>query len=576
MLSAATRNVRFRDLGLSPGVLRGVAALGFDRPSPVQLRGIPPARFGADLVIQSKAGTGKTLVFAVAILENLDLSAPPAGAQGLQAVVLAPTREIAHQICGVIRAVGKEFSGGGSASGGEGKIEDAKSSSGGGSGSAATATLARFTCHCFIGGLPLKRDVQTIRAHGCHVAVGTPGRVRQLVERGDLDPGCAGILVIDEADKMLGAGSQNGFGPDIAAIAARFPERRQVMAFSATFPQRLANRIAKMMNNAVIIQECQDEAATGAAGEAALGGAASSSNNALAARGPSLLGVAQYHVKVGRQGAPDSATTNNASGKTATSVSSSSTYTTFTAKTEVLHEILSLNHFNQCIVFCNHRGHALSLSRKLQHSGWPTGFLAGDLPQRERLRVFAALQRIQIRVLVSTDLSARGIDCNTVDLVVNLDLPGDAETYLHRVGRTGRFGSVGAAVTIVDAEEEGAIQRLEELYGAEIGELDREDLRMPRNHGAASGGSGGRGGAGLDEKEVEDEEVVDDGVESIGGGVAFAIEGPHPEATEEEVTPENVVAAAVAATATAGWAAAGGVYAAEERLYESWLAQHAV
>lgn len=471
VLSDVTENVWFEDLGLSPGVLAAITDLGFEHPSPVQLRGIPPARFGSDIVIQSKAGTGKTLVFAVAILENLDLSV----SQGLQAMVLAPTREIAHQICGVIRAVGRKLSVNYEKNANEASTDN-KSSLNENRSRGKDRRLVNFMCHCFIGGLPLKRDIQTLCNRGCHVAVGTPGRLRQLIELGDLDTSCASMLVIDEADKMLGPGSENGFGPDIAAIVSNFPERRQVMAFSATFPKRLANRIAKMMNNAVIIQECQDDAKTETLG-AALHDAPIDNVDADA-RGddrlgkspisPSLLGVAQYYIRV-----CSSSDSQEMKNSTPTSV-----YSTFAEKTRLLQELISVNHFNQCIVFCNHRGYALSLSKKLQYSGWPSAFLAGDLPQRERLRVFKQLKDMHIRILVSTDLTARGIDCNLVDLVVNLDLPGNPETYLHRVGRTGRFGSIGAAVTIVDPTEEGAISRLESLYKADITELTRTDLTM--------------------------------------------------------------------------------------------------
>ena len=480
---------KFTDLNLSSTILRGIRDLGFVHPSPVQVRAIPPARFGADVVVQSKAGTGKTLVFTVALLENLIVS----DAGGLQAIVLAPTREIAHQICNVIRSVGAYVVG----ESNQDVIDAAVPATATATATATTTTsyVATLQCHCFIGGLPLRDDLNLLRTTVCHVAVGTPGRVRQLVGKNALDTKRASMLILDEADKMLGDGSQNSFAADILAIASSFPPRKQVMAFSATYPKNLAKRIASIMRDAVIVRECVDdvnERGTNATTDSKSDGGVDGNGevdgdgdgdggNSSMSNTPSLLGVAQYYSRLLHPS------------KSNSKKNSRSVYDTFVLKLELVRDILLTNPFNQCIIFCNHRGHALTMTKKLQSKGWPAAFIAGDLPQRERLRVFDMLMNVSIRVLISTDLTARGIDCETVDLVINMDLPSEPETYLHRVGRTGRFGSVGSAITLIDHDEMDAVNALARMYSVVISELRRNK----DNGKAADGIDGIKGGNGM-------------------------------------------------------------------------------
>ena len=302
-----TTSSLFSDLGLSPAVLLGIHNNGFLSPSPIQLRAIPQARFGADVVVQSKAGTGKTLVFVVAILENVIVS----DAAGLQAVVLAPTREIAHQIGNVLRSVGTHVNGVTNGNNDDASTGTSSSSSSSSSASSASSSSSspvdQLQCHCFIGGLPLRDDLRLLRMTSCHVAVGTPGRVRQLVTKGALDTRRASMLVLDEADKMLGDSSQGSFSADILAIVSSFPPRRQILTFSATYPSHLSSRIASIMKDAVVMRECIDDLnemeeltqkrkGGGRGEEEGSNDGMMTTSSSKSSATPSLLGVAQYYA----------------------------------------------------------------------------------------------------------------------------------------------------------------------------------------------------------------------------------------------------------------------------------------
>ena len=191
--SNTSRQAQFDDLLLSPAVLRGVSAAGLASPSPVQMAAVPLGRLGIDLIAQAKSGTGKTLVFVLVALEALDASAATP-----QVLVLTPTREIAVQVADVIRRVGQYVEG--------------------------------LACATFVGGVPLAIDESTLRRR-CNVAVGTPGRIRQLIERKALQTSDISLLVLDEADRLV----DSTFFEQTRWLAQTLPNSRQTLAFSATF-----------------------------------------------------------------------------------------------------------------------------------------------------------------------------------------------------------------------------------------------------------------------------------------------------------------------------------------------------
>ncbi|KAH9494687.1 hypothetical protein Btru_020233 [Bulinus truncatus] len=359
-----TESVDFAGLLLSKNVLEGLLQAGFKKPSPIQLKAIPLGRCGLDLIVQAKSGTGKTCVFTVVALEGVDTNFV-----GIQVLVLAPTREIAQQIQDVVKTIGK--------------------------------TLVGLKCKTFIGGLPLSLD--KVSAKKCHIAVGTPGRVKQLIEIGAMDTTSIRLFVLDEADKLL----EGDFQESINWIYSTLPENKQMLALSATYPDYLAQHLTAYMRNPTFVR--------------------------LNATDPALLGIKQFYVSVPSHPMPN---------------------VIFNSKTLAVVKLISNINFQQCLIFSNMQTRAKNLQSELQSRNWPTACIAGCLDQKERTFAMDQLKTYKCRILISTDLTSRGIDADKVNLVINMDIPSDHETYLHRIGRAGRFGSHGAAVTIITSDGE--------------------------------------------------------------------------------------------------------------------------
>ncbi|XP_060087221.1 probable ATP-dependent RNA helicase DDX20 [Heteronotia binoei] len=355
----------FGSLLLSAPVLEGLRAAGFLRPSPVQLKAIPLGRCGLDLIVQAKSGTGKTCVFSTIALDSLILESPVT-----QILVLAPTREIAVQIHAVITTIGIKMEG--------------------------------LECHVFIGGTPLNQD--KIRLKKCHIAVGSPGRIKQLIELDYLNTASIRLFILDEADKLLEEGS---FQEQINWIYSSLPVNKQMLAVSATYPESLANTLTRYMRDPTFVR--------------------------LNPTDPSLIGLKQYFKVVNSHPLP---------------------HKTFEEKAQHLQELFSKIPFNQALVFSNLHSRAQHLADLLASKGFPAECISGNMNQNQRLDAMAKLKQFHCRVLISTDLTSRGIDAEKVNLVINLDVPLDWETYMHRIGRAGRFGTLGLAVTYCCRGEE--------------------------------------------------------------------------------------------------------------------------
>ncbi|KAI4549174.1 hypothetical protein MG293_001504 [Ovis ammon polii] len=362
----------FESLLLSRPVLEGLRAVGFERPSPVQLKAIPLGRCGLDLIVQAKSGTGKTCVFSTIALDSLVLEN-----LSTQILILAPTREIAVQIHSVITAIGIKMEG--------------------------------LECHVFIGGTPLSQDKTRLKK--CHIAVGSPGRIKQLIELDYLNPGSIRLFILDEADKLLEEGS---FQEQINWIYSSLPASKQMLAVSATYPEFLANALTKYMREPTFVR--------------------------LNSSDPSLIGLKQYYKIVN---------------------SYPLAHKIFEEKTQHLQELFSKIPFNQALVFSNLHSRAQHLADILSSKGFPAEYISGNMNQNQRLDAMAKLKQFHCRVLISTDLTSRGIDAEKVNLVVNLDVPLDWETYMHRIGRAGRFGTLGLTVTYCcRGEEENMMMKI--------------------------------------------------------------------------------------------------------------------
>ncbi|KAM9350765.1 putative ATP-dependent RNA helicase DDX20 [Symphorus nematophorus] len=378
-----SEGIDFSSLLLSPAVLDGLSAAGFQKPSPIQLKAIPLGRCGLDLIVQAKSGTGKTCVFCTIALDSLVLENP-----ATQVLVLAPTREIAVQIHSVVMAIGCAMEG--------------------------------LECHVFIGGRPVSQDKPHLKK--CHVAVGSPGRIKQLIELGMLSTASIRLFVLDEADKLLEEGS---FQEQINWIFSSLPVTKQMLALSATYPESLAQHLTRYMSEPTFVR--------------------------LNPSDMGLKGLKQYYKLVQSHPLP---------------------HKVFEEKVQHLLELFSKIPFNQALVFSNLHTRAQHLADILSSKGLPAVCISGGLSQDQRLEAMSKLKQYQCRVLISTDLTSRGIDADKVNLVINLDVPQDWETYMHRIGRAGRFGTQGLAVTYCcHGEEENKMMAIAQKCGLSLSAL---------------------------------------------------------------------------------------------------------
>jgi len=405
----------FESLFLPGRLVRELNASGYHRPSPVQEKAIPLARLGADIVIQAKAGTGKTLVFAVAAAEAID---PRASIP--QVLVVAPTREIALQAADVAL--------------------DVSGSSG----------FSVVTC---IGGLPTADDERLLR-RGCHLVVGTPGRIQSLIERKSLVTGSIKMLVLDEADRLM----EQSFYPTMKSIVGALPGRKQILALSATFTEATLKRTKHMMRETMY-------------------------EIFVSNRETSLLGVDHYCAQVGELGQDGMLL------RPRQAYNGEDPYT----KMNTLLYILGRVPFRQCIVFCGSKQECEEIVAVVGKDGYAAGALSSDMDQIGRIKVMNDLRSFRTRVLVCTDIASRGIDLDHVDLVVNMNVPDDPSTLAHRIGRAGRFGTKGKAVTVTGSEEEesklkkgymackgSAVKPFRELFSVE--KMDTGQGRSPDTH----------------------------------------------------------------------------------------------
>lgn len=392
----------FADMRLPAAVVAGLTASGFDAPSPVQSKGIPVGRLGADVVAQAKSGTGKTVVFAALIAE----ASLAARAGSPAALVLAPTRELARQtratVAGVVaRALAHAR--------GDTTFTSTSHVSG-------TATGDLRDVALLVGGGPVSSDLASLR-HAL-AAVGTPGRVRALLETGMLDAGGVRMLVLDEADRLLDPCA--GFA--LGKVAGLLRGQRQTLAFSATYTPRLVARLRAVMREPQVVWLGEEADTAGDMHRSAV-----------------LKGVRQFRVDV-----PAGC-----------------------AKEAVFVQALAAHEFGGCLAFTGNRDAAAGYAAAARKAGFAARHVSAKLTERQRREVVEEFASGRVNVLVCTDVMARGVSFDQCDFVVQLDVAINTETHLHRVGRAGRFGTIGVAVVVVDAGGRGCMRVIE----ADIGKL---------------------------------------------------------------------------------------------------------
>jgi ATP-dependent RNA helicase DeaD len=364
----------FEDLGLSKDITDAMEGMGWKEPTPVQEATVPEGLSGRDMFAQAQTGTGKTGAYA-----SIVLGRTPSGSKFPSTLVLAPTRELANQVSGEIYK------------------------------------LSRYTGHrsvAIYGGASIDVQIKFLR-RGSDVVVGTPGRVGDLMRRGELNLSNVSELVLDEADRML----DMGFEEEIDFILDRMSPKKQTLLFSATMSDDVRKIALSRMKDPLEILVSKDD--------------------------PVSDLTEQYFVAVPRGG-----------------------------KQSALYRLLEQGDPGKTIIFCGTKNMVDMLTERLgtRHK---VGSIHGDMPQSARERVMKNFRRGTFEMLVATDVAARGLDIDDVDLVVNYDMPMDPETYMHRIGRTGRAGRTGTAISLVTPNEMYRLDRAEDLMGKEIKRMDR-------------------------------------------------------------------------------------------------------
>jgi len=364
----------FDGMDLKENLLRGIYAYGFEKPSAIQQKGIVPFGKGHDVIQQAQSGTGKTATFCAGVLQSLDFNT-----QECQALILAPTRELAQQIEKVMRALGDYL---------------------------------QVKCHACVGGTSVREDTRILQG-GVHCVVGTPGRVYDMLRRRALRADHIRMFVLDEADEML----SRGFKDQIYDIFQLLPPKLQVGIFSATLPPEALEITRKFMNKPVHILVKRDEL--------------------------TLEGIKQFYVNVERE----------------------------EWKLDTLSDLYETVAITQSVIFANTRRKVDWLSDKMRERDHTVSATHGDMDQNTRDVIMREFRSGSSRVLITTDLLARGIDVQQVSLVINYDLPTQPENYLHRIGRSGRFGRKGVAINFVSAEDDHLLKDVERFYNTTVEEL---------------------------------------------------------------------------------------------------------
>jgi ATP-independent RNA helicase DbpA len=366
----------FASLPLSPALLAVVKELGFEQLTPIQAQSIPSLLEGKDLIGQSKTGSGKTAAFALPLLQKLDLSR-----RELQGLVLCPTRELSAQVARELRKLGRNLSG------------------------LSVVTLA--------GGQEVREQARALE-HGVHLAVGTPGRLIDHLQRRNLKVHRVTTVVLDEADRML----DMGFGEDVGKVLKAMPPTRQTVFFSATYPATIRELSAKYQREPLRVTVVDESDAVPRTKELVV------------------------HVAAEQ-------------------------------KLDALRWILQQYPHDSALIFANLKLSVAEIARALGAGRGSVASLHGDLEQYDRDRELAKFRNGSTRVLVATDVAARGIDLEKLDLVVNFDLPTQPEIYVHRIGRTGRAGEVGLAVSLCARTEQPRLEAIELYTGSALIPVER-------------------------------------------------------------------------------------------------------
>lgn len=377
MSDTPSHTTTFNDLALSDAVLKAVKTIGYETPSPIQSQIIPFVMAGRDVLGQAQTGTGKTAAFAMPILTRIDINQ-----KDPQALVLAPTRELAIQVAEAFQSYAAHIKG--------------------------------FHVLPIYGGQDYSVQLRQLN-RGAHVVVGTPGRVMDHMRRGTLKLDQLKTLVLDEADEML----RMGFIDDVEWILEQTPTTRQTALFSATMPTEIRKIAQKYLNN-----------------------------------------PEQVTIKV----------------KTTTAANIRQRYWFVSGlhKMDALTRILEAENFDGMIIFVRTKTATIEVAEKLEARGFSASAINGDMSQALRERAIENLKSGKLDILIATDVAARGLDVDRITHVVNYDIPYDTESYVHRIGRTGRAGRTGDAILFVSPREKRLLANIEQATKQKV-----EEMQLP-------------------------------------------------------------------------------------------------
>lgn len=373
-------STNFAAFDLSPLLLKALEEMKFETPSPIQQQTIPLLIAGHDLIGQAQTGTGKTAAFSLPILNRLNLAD-----MSPQALIIAPTRELAIQVAEHMESLGKH--------------------------------LRNLRVSVLCGGQDYRPQLKKLR-EGAHIVVGTPGRILDHLDRGTLQLKNLKTFVLDEADEML----RMGFIDDVEKILSKLPEKKQIALFSATMPFRI-RQIANSYLTEPKSVEIKMETAT--------------------------VKRIEQRFLFASQG----------------------------EKPNALIRILAVEDFQGVIVFVRTKSSTEEVAEVLQQQGMRAMAIHGDLTQSLRERIIAQFKQGAIDVLVATDVAARGLDVDRVTHVINYDMAHDCETYVHRIGRTGRAGRSGVTILFVSPRESRGLNMIERHTRQKIEKMD-----IPNDH----------------------------------------------------------------------------------------------
>jgi ATP-dependent RNA helicase RhlE len=366
----------FSSLGLSPSLLRAIKAKGYNAPTPIQAAAIPAALQGRDVLGSAQTGSGKTVAFALPLLQQLE-NRPQTSPRRTRALILVPTRELAAQVGEEIRAL-------------------------------ALHQPQALKVAIVFGGVSINPQMMRLRG-GTDIVVATPGRLLDLLTHNALSLGSVTTLVLDEADRLFDL----GFSEELGRILALLPARRQNLFFSATFPPAVQALARTLLRDPVRVEVVPEPL----------------TQNDIVQRA--------IAVDAGR-------------------------------RTQLLRHLINQNHWSRVLVFVATKHAAEMVADKLRKVRIYAEPFHGELSQGKRMQVLADFKASRLKVVIATDVAARGLDIAQLPVVVNFDLPRSAVDYLHRIGRTGRAGERGVALSFVSADTEAHFRLIEKRQGLQL------------------------------------------------------------------------------------------------------------